>query len=182
MKKIRFSLLILSICMLFSLTGCKKITAKNISNSIINSLENVNIVTTKIIMTEKDVVVYKYSKQVKYNGQNATVTTEASTLDSKFELNTTTSEDQIENYPKKELFKLTINKDLVENFKQSKNKVSFEVSCENLSKVFNDSDLKCSGEKPKFNFIFEDGKVKSMTLKFTTEQSRNVEILCEYTY
>ncbi len=181
MKKRQIFLLVITLCMLFTFVSCNKQKVSKLSNNISKSLESVKQVTSQTTMKEKDTIVYEYVKTIKFNEEKAVVTTSTSTLNSKFELQTTTNEEQTTDFSKKDLFKLTIDKKLFSNIKESKNEVSFDVSSNNISKVFNNQEIK-SSSNAHFQFIFEDGKIVSMECKFTTESLKDVVITCKYEY
>ncbi len=181
MKKRYIFSIIFTICMLFSLTSCKQKVNK-LGKNIGKSLENASQVVTTVTITEKEVKVYEYVTTIVFTDKsNATISTEESTLNSSFVLETRTSNDNLTDVNKKDLFKLTINKKLCTDIKESKDLVSFNVSSENLVKIFNDQDMKASGSAH-FEFVFVDKKIASMKCEYTTPSSRKVVITTSYQY
>lgn len=183
MKKIKICLVILASCFLFLFTSCKstKITIDNLSSKVDASLVDAKKVTAHMEMTEANSLVYDFKKIVEINQNNAIVKTETTKLNSKFELQTTTTEEQITNYSSDDFFNLKLGKSLVTNIQTSKNKISFDVTSENIQTVLNSAQVSIQGNAS-FEFVFEKGKIMNYTCKYTTDTLRNVVITCIYEY
>ena len=183
MKKFRNYLIIFTICFLFLFTSCKstKITIDNLSSKVDASLVDAKKVSLHMEMTDSENLVYDYKKIVELNQNTAVVKTETTKLNSKFELQTTTTEEQISNYSKDDFFNLKLGKSLVTNIQSSKNKISFDVTSENVQTVLNSAQVSIQGIAS-FEFEFEKGKIINYTCKYTTDTTRQVVITCVYEY
>lgn len=179
-KKIIITLMI-AFCMVLTLTSCSKQKVNKLNKNIAKSLDKVQQVETKVSMSEQDVIVYEYLRTINFTDKGADVTTKESTLNDQFVLEGNNVSVQVTDFNRSDLFKLNINKKLVKNAKESKNEVSFDVTKENLTEIFNNQPLAASSDAH-FHFVFEDKNLKSMECTFTTISNRVVVITSTYSY
>ena len=180
-KLIRNILMILVIVMICS--GCdKKVEFNDYVSHLNDSMNSVKTITNNIKAYDSNILVYEYNNQFVFleNG-NAEETKTVTSLTASFELETKTDKNTIENVERNKLLNINLKNDLLSNLKMESDKLSFNLTQENIKLVFNFNDFDITGDA-KCEFNFNDKKIDNIKISFVTSSNKNVEVTISYQY
>ena len=164
-------------------SGCdKKVEFNDYVSYLKDSMNSVQTITNNIKAYDSNILVYEYNNQFVFleNG-NAEETKTVTSLNASFELETKTDKNTIENVEKDKLLNLNLNNDLLSNLKIENNKLTFNLTPENIKSVLNFNDFDINGDA-KCEFNFNGKKINDIKITFVTSSNKNVEVTISYQY
>lgn len=186
MKKFRLVLLLLMVSLVFTTCACKpkksnKLSIDNFESRAQKSVNDVTKVVSTTSVKDSNELVYEYVKTITFSDNGAKIKTDVTSLNSKFELQTTTNETTEKEYSKNTLYAFTFKKEYLTKVKVNENDISFEVNESNIKKVAPNFEVSVLGNTT-FKLVYEKELMKSLTCTFTTSNNKTVVITCTYTY
>lgn len=109
------------------------------------------------------------------------LTTNNRTLDSSYELGNSIHTEKQENINRNDLFKMCLEKKYFSDYLIEDGVLTFDVSKENISKVFNTENFEITNDAT-FTFTFKNKQLVSMNCVFQTLSLKNVNIDVTYQY
>ena len=141
------------------------------------SMQQVKSIDTILSVTDTEILVYQYIKEVDFMEDNsAVITTNNRTLGSSYELG-----DSINTENRNDLFKMCLEKKYFSEYQIEDGVLTFDVSKENISKVFNTENFEIMNDA-KFTFTFKNKQLVSINCVFQTLSLKNVNIDITYQY
>ena len=87
----------------------------------------------------------------------------------------------VESLDRSTLLNLNLSESLLNNIQIEEQKVTFSVSSSNVKTVFNSYELNINGDALCV-FAYENNKISTITITFTTASQKNVEVNIGYLY
>lgn len=174
-------LIVITVSLMFTLSSCNKLNkyAKMINKSV----DQVVSIELDIQMSDQSQLVYEYNNKITITDNKAHVEVTTSSLNSSFELASTTSTEDIENVNRKDLFQIDLNHKYLVSYEKEKNIVTCEVSKENIVNVLKNSHTNLDiAENAKLVLTFENKRLMTISCKYQTSTAKDVEINAKYTY
>lgn len=175
---------VIIVCALFAgFTACNG----NVNWSTAESnMNKVSSMTCKIVMTDKMVNVFDYTKEVTVEGANASVTVTETKLSDNFQYETESSSKNIENIDKSSLLPLNVSSDVLTTLKKSKSD-GLNVYGAELEEVFMKQILKTAGEfdingTATLKIKCKGNEIREITLDYVTKTGRVVSAVYSYVY
>ena len=146
------------------------------------SMQQVKSIDTTLSVTDTEILVYQYIKEVDLMEDNsAVITTNNRTLGSSYELGNSIHTEKQENINRNDLFKTCLEKKYFSDYLIEDGVLTFDVSKENISKVFNTENFEITNDAT-FTFTFKNKQLVSMNCVFQTLSLKNVNIDVTYQY
>ena len=146
------------------------------------SMQQVKSIDTTLSVTDTEILVYQYIKEVDLMEDNsAVITTNNRTLGSSYELGNSIHTEKQENIYRNDLFKMCLEKKYFSDYLIEDGVLTFDVSKENISKVFNTENFEITNDAT-FTFTFKNKQLVSMNCVFQTLSLKNVNIDVTYQY
>ena len=182
MRKI-ISKILLVLAIMFVCFGCSNEAGfKDYRNYLNDSMKSVTNITTNIKAYDSNVLVYEYDNQIVLLADgSAEVIKNISSLNSNFELETKKTKTVVESLDRSTLLNLNLSESLLNNIQIEEQKVTFSVSSSNVKTVFNSYELNINGDALCV-FAYENNKISTITITFTTASQKNVEVNIGYLY
>lgn len=119
------------------------------------SMQQVKSIDTTLSVTDTEILVYQYIKEVDLMEDNsAVITTNNRTLGSSYELGNSIHTEKQENINRNDLFKMCLEKKYFSDYLIEDGVLTFDVSKENISKVFNTENFEITNDAT-FTFTFK---------------------------
>lgn len=154
---------------------------KNCDKNIKSSMNIVSSIETNVTMTDTDVVVYQYVKEIVLENGNASIETNTSTLGNSFALETKTTNETIENFDRSTLVNVNLKEDSFISYKLENEVLEATIDSEHIGEVFNNENLTIDGQA-RLVITFDDKKVLNVTCTFKTLSNKDVVISIDYNY
>lgn len=185
LKKITITILILVIVasLFVGLSACNTDTDWNEVQANMNEVKSM---TNKISMTDKGINVYDYSKSVKIEGANASISIIEKKLSDGFQYETDEKNRKVENVDKKSLLPLNLSSNVIATFEKSKEDGAIVYGA-NLEGVFLQQIMTTEEEfsindTATLKIKCKDNKIREITLDYVTESGRVVSAIYSYEY
>jgi len=183
MKKLKTIFLFFAFALILALGfSCKKKDeVKEYQNKMIESLKTVQKIKSDLVVTDNDVVVYEYLKELNFTSDsNAQVIETTKTLDQSFNLREEIITDTIQNVDKSKLLSINLTKGNFNSYSIDNQNFTGEISKEKISNVFNESIV--IKDVAKMMIYFENNVVVKMECTYLTETNKTVKITTTYEY
>lgn len=181
MKKYSLLLVIVSIFTLFFFSGCANSKIKKYTKYINSSMETVRNISITVDVTDNDVLVYKYVRNINIDGVNAKIETIESTLSSSFVLEDKVSSDSITDIDKKSLNSINLTKKLLDSFEVKSGVLKATINKDNISSVLGSNSLLIL-DNAELTITFNKKELSKLECVFKTESGKDVVINIEYNY
>ena len=181
MKKYSLILIIVSIFMLIFVSGCANSKLKKYTKYINNSMDSVSNIALLVEVKDENVLVYKYVRNIKFDGVNANIETIESTLSSSFILEDKVSNDFISDIDRDKINSINLSKNLLESFEVKSDVLKATINKDNISKVLGSNSLEIL-ENAELTITFNKKQISKLECVFKTESGKDVVLNIEYNY
>lgn len=146
-----------------------------------DNMKDLKSFQSETVMKDNGVVVHKYVKKVEYTtGDNATITTETSKLNSSFELDTTYAKEDKE-IKREYALAVRLDEALYETYNESSTMIMGTVSNTYINSVLNTTGLEITGVAT-IVFNMTDNKLMSIVCTYKTTSNLDVTTTVAYVY
>ena len=181
MRKFRLLLIIVSIFTLIFVSGCANSKLKKYTKYINKSMDSVSNISILVDVKDENVLVYKYVRNIKFDGTSANIETIESTLSSSFILEDKVSSDSITDIDRKKINSINLSKDLLESFEIKSSVLKASINKDNISKVLGSNSLTIL-ENAELTITYNKKQISKLECVFKTESGKDVVINIEYNY
>lgn len=176
---------VIVIALMVILTACP--TSKNADwTKVYSNMNNVKSLTCKIVMTDKTVNVYDYTKTVTVDGSNATVTVVEVKLGDGFEYQTDETEKDVENVDKSTFMPINLSSPVMSQLKKTSSD-GYVIYSAKIEEVFINQIISLNGDLEVYDTATLTIKCKGnnaheITLDYVTKTGRVVSVVYTYAY
>ena len=181
MRKLRLLCTILSIFIVIFMSSCANSKLKKYNKYIVKSMNDVSNINVVVDVTDDNILVYKYVKNVVLNGTSAKIETIESTLSSSYVLEDKVSNDSVSDIDRSKLNSINLSKNLLETLEIKSNILKTTINKDNVSKVLGSNTLDIL-ENAQLTITFNKKQITKLECVFKTTSGKDVVINVEYSY
>lgn len=181
LRKYNLIFILAIILMIPSLFSCANSKLNKYNKYLNKSMDSVTNISINVQMKDQEVIVYKYLRNLKLDGNNMNIEITESTLSSNFVLEDKVTTENVTDVDRAKLNSIKLSKELLTEFTIKNSVLNAKVSKENISSVLGSNSLNIY-EDALLILTYEKKLISKIECSFKTESLKEVNIIIDYSY